>query len=109
MTPVTAVNTFRLRPGVGATDFDRFSRELDRPTCLRLGPVESFAVYLTDGPGTVDVVEVMTVTSWPDWERARDGAPEMKQVVERFEQLVDTGSVRTYLTHRSADEQGPLR
>jgi hypothetical protein len=105
--PVSAVNTFRLRPGVTVADFERFSAELDRPTCLAFDVVLGFEVYLVDPgaeqaqPGDVDVVEVMTVSSWPEWERVRDGADELKPVVARFDELVEPGSVTTVLTRKS--------
>ena len=106
--PVSAVNTFRLRSGVTAEQFERFSADLDRPTCLAFDVVLGFEVYLADGAtgnaedgaGT-DVVEIMTVTSWPEWERVRDSSPELKPVVERFDELVEPGSVTTLLTHKS--------
>jgi hypothetical protein len=100
---VSAVNTFRLRAGVGIADFERFSTELDRPTCLAFDVVLGFDVFLVDRVGSagVDVVEVMTVTSWPEWERVRDAAPELKAVVERFDELVEPGSVSTLLTRKS--------
>jgi hypothetical protein len=101
----SAVNTFRLRPGVTAEQFEAFSAELDRPTCLALDVVLQFDVYFveqaTDGAG-VDVVEIMTVTSWPEWERVRDTAAELEPVVERFTELVEPGSVSTLLTRKSA-------
>ena len=75
---VSAINTFRLRPGVPVADFEQFSAELDRPVCLAFDEVLGFDVYLSDD-GVV--VEVMTVTSWPDWEQVRDNAPELKPVV----------------------------
>jgi hypothetical protein len=43
----------------------------------------------------------MTVTSWPEWERVRDGAAELKPVVERFDELVEPGSVSTLLARNS--------
>jgi hypothetical protein len=101
--PVSAVNTFRLRSGVTAEQFERFSADLDRPTCLAFDVVLDFEVYLAageDGDGT-DVVEVMTVSSWPEWERVRDSSPELKPVVERFDELVEPGSVTTLLTRKS--------
>lgn len=109
--PVSAVNTFRLRSGVTAEQFERFSADLDRPTCLAFDVVLGFEVYLVDG-GTseatgdgadegTDVVEIMTVSSWPEWERVRDSSPELKPVVERFDELVEPGSVATLLTRKS--------
>ncbi|MDV3127453.1 hypothetical protein M1247_21185 [Mycobacterium sp. 21AC1] len=100
---VSAVNMFRLRPGVSIGEFESFSAELDRPTCLALDVVLNFEVFLVDPPTSagVDVIEVMTVTSWPEWERVRDGAPELRAVVERFDELVEPGSVSTLLTRNS--------
>lgn len=95
---VSAINTFRLQAGVTIEDFERFSAELDRPVCLGFDVVRDFEVYLSED-GTV--VEIMTVTSWAEWEKVRDGAPELKPVVERFDQLVEPGSVTTVLARRS--------
>ncbi len=100
---VSAVNTFRLRPGVTTAEFETFSRELDRPICLSFDVVLGFEVFLVDQDDSagVDVVEIMTVTSWPEWERVRDSATELKPVVERFDELVEPGSVSTLLTRNS--------
>jgi hypothetical protein len=100
---VSAFNTFRLRPGVTTAEFETFSCELDRPTCLSFDVVIGFEVFLVDQEvaAGVDVIEIMTVTSWPEWERVRDGAPELKAVVERFDELVEPGSVSTLLTRNS--------
>ena len=100
---VSAVNTFSLRPGVTTEEFETFSVELDRPTCLAFDVVQSFEVFLVDRDGAsgIDVIEIMTVTSWPEWERVRDGAPELKAVVERFDELVEPGSVSTLFTRNS--------
>jgi hypothetical protein len=100
---VSAVNTFRLRPGVTTAEFETFSRELDRPICLSFDVVLGFEVFLVDQDDSagVDVVEIMTVTSWPEWERVRDSAEELKPVVERFDELVEPGSVSTLLTRNS--------
>ena len=105
---VSAINTFSLKPHVTAEEFDRFSRELDRPACLALDEVESFEVYLVDrspgDDGAVDVVEVMTVTDWAAWEQARDHTPALAPVTARFAELVDETTVTTYLTRRSSQE-----
>ena len=100
---VSAVNTFRLRPGVSVTEFERFSVELDRPRCLAFDVVLDFEVFLVDGadPAGIDVIEVMTVASWPEWVLIRDGAPELKPVLERFDELVEPGSVATFFTRKS--------
>jgi hypothetical protein len=97
---VTAINTFRLRPGVGAADFEKFSQQLDRPACLAFDVVLEFDVYLSDGT-PVDVIEIMTVASWTEWEAVRDGAPELQPVVSRFDELVEPGSVTTVFTRKS--------
>jgi hypothetical protein len=103
---VSAINMFRLRPGVEAADFERFSAELDRPVCLAFDVVLDFELYLTDGdgddPGAPHVIEVMTVASWPEWEKVRDSAPELAPVVARFDELVEPGSVTTYFTRHCA-------
>jgi len=96
--PVSAVNTFRLRSGVTAEQFERFSADLDRPTCLAFDEVLDFEVYLAEDGA---VVEIMTVSSWPEWERVRDSSPELKPVVQRFDELVEPGSVTTLLTRKS--------
>lgn len=98
---VSAVNTFRLRSGVTAEQFERFSADLDRPTCLAFDVVLGFEVYLAEDGASTDVVEIMTVSSWPEWERVRDSSPELKPVVERFDELVEPGSVTTLLTRKS--------
>lgn len=98
---VSAVNTFRLRSGVTAEQFERFSADLDRPTCLAFDVVLGFEVYLAEDGASTDVVEIMTVSSWPEWERVRDSSPELKPVVERFDELVEPGSVATLLTRKS--------
>jgi len=96
--PVSAVNTFRLRSGVTAEQFERFSADLDRPTCLAFDVVLGFEVYLAEDGA---VVEIMTVASWPEWQRVRDSSPELKPVVQRFDELVEPGSVTTLLTRKS--------
>lgn len=101
---VSAINMFRLRPGVSTTDFENFSRELDRPRCLALDVVLGFEVYLAeraDDPSGHDVIEVMTVASWPEWETVRDSAPELKDVLARFDELVEPDSVTTVFARHS--------
>ncbi|KMO68457.1 hypothetical protein [Mycolicibacterium obuense] len=101
---VSAVNMFRLRPGVALAEFERFSAELDRPVCLAFDVVLSFDVFFVDdpGPGGADVIEVMTVTSWPGWQQLLAQAPELEPVLARFGELVDPDSVTTILTRPSA-------
>lgn len=100
---VSAVNMFCLRPGVSAADFERFSTELDRPRCLAFDVVLDFEVYFVDESDSsdIDVIEVMTVASWPEWEKVRDSAPELADVVARFDELVEPGSVTTVITRNS--------
>lgn len=96
---VTAINRFALRPGVAAAEFEQFSRDLDRPICLAFPQVQQFDVYIADDdPARVEIVELMTVSSWPEWEAVRDGAPELAPVVDRFAELVDTATVTTVFT-----------
>ena len=92
-----AINTFRLRSGVSAAEFEQFSIELDQPRCLAFDVVLAFEVFMVDDADAgIDVIEVMTVASWPEWEQIRDGAPELTPVLERFDQLVEPGSVSTH-------------
>jgi hypothetical protein len=106
---VSAINTFRLRPGVSAEQFERFSAELDRPTCMAFDVVLGFDVYLADGDDAgITVVEVMTVSSWTEWQRLLESAPELKPVIERFDQLVESGSVSTLLTRELTTSAGDL-
>ncbi|GFG53538.1 hypothetical protein CQY20_12915 [Mycolicibacterium agri] len=99
MSPVTAINRFSLRPGVTAAQFERFSREVDRPVCLSFPEVKRFDVFIADAdPSRVEVIELMTVASWPEWEAIRDGAPELAPIVQRFSELVDTSTVSTVFT-----------
>jgi hypothetical protein len=106
---VSAVNTFRLRPGVGAEQFERFSAELDRPTCLAFDVVLRFDVYLAEhDDGGITVVEVMTVSSWTEWQRLLESVPELEPVIERFDELVEPGSVSTLLTRELTTSAGDL-
>src|SRR5690349_11546904 len=94
---VVAVTTFSLRPGVDWSEFHRFSVELDQPTCLACDVVRSFAAYrLTSAPDGVDVMEVMHVRDWAAWEQVRDNDPAFTPVMNRFVELVDVGTVRTW-------------
>lgn len=100
---VTAINRFTLQPGVTAQEFERFSREMDRPACLSFPQVQQFEVYVADGaqfddPSRVEIIELMTVSSWPEWVAVRDGTPELVPVVNRFAELVDTSTVTTIFT-----------
>lgn len=67
---VFAVNLFSMLPGVDPVEFESFSSQLDRPTCLaRADIVKSFDAYrvLTAPPDSepADVIEVMRVADWP--------------------------------------------
>ncbi|MEW5812859.1 MAG: hypothetical protein AB1925_25835 [Actinomycetota bacterium] len=104
---VSAINMFRLRPGVALADFERFSAELDRPVCLAFDVVLSFDVYLVDDPEPdgADVIEVMTVTSWSLWQELLADAPELKPVLARFGELVETSSITTVLTRPALPQE----
>ena len=103
--PVVAVNLFSMLPGVDPADFERFSAEVDRPTCLAHRDIvrrfEAFRVDQTPDGSPADILEVMEVTDWAAWEELRDTHPTMKPVIDGFDQLVDPATVRTYLTHLS--------
>ena len=101
-TEVFAINLFSMLPGVDPAEFERFSNEVDRPTCLAFDDVvKEFSAYRvlgqTDGT-PADIVEVMRVSDWPTWEILRDSDPAFEPVMDGFNQLVDPQSVRTYFT-----------
>jgi hypothetical protein len=96
---VCAINFLPLKAGAEIEEFEQFSAELDQPTCLAQDVVEGFDAYAVrhrepDAPG-FDVVEVMTVSDWSEWERVRDGLEEMAPVIEEWERLVDADGART--------------
>lgn len=96
---VCAINLLALKDGADIADFERFSAELDQPTCLAQDVVEGFDAYAVTrrdpGAPAFDIVEVMTVRSWSEWERVRDGMEELKPITDRFDQLIDGDGVRT--------------
>jgi hypothetical protein len=98
-----AVNLIPLRPGADFGEFERFSNELDRPACHGSGVVKSFEVYRVEGrpdaePASVDVVEVMGITSWEEWQAALAGDHDLETAAREFERLVDPAQVTTFLT-----------
>jgi hypothetical protein len=97
---VTAINLFSMLPGVDPVEFERFSNEVDRPTCLAFGDVVTgFDAYRVVGQpdgAPADIVEVMRVSDWPTWEELRDNDPAFEPVMEGFNKLVEPNSVRTY-------------
>ena len=94
-----AINLIPLREGVKVNEFARFSAQLDQPTCLAQDVVEGFSAYAVTrrdpGAPAIDVVEVMQVRSWSEWEQVRDNLPALTPVVEGFEKLIDPATVRT--------------
>jgi hypothetical protein len=96
---ICAINLLPLKSGAAIEDFERFSAEMDQPTCLAQDVVEGFDAYAVrrhdPGAPAFDIVEVMTVRSWSEWETVRDGMSELKPIVERFDQLIDGDGVRT--------------
>ncbi|BCI54349.1 hypothetical protein NIIDNTM18_36270 [Mycolicibacterium litorale] len=100
---VVAVNLFSMLPGVDPADFERFSTEVDRPTCMAHPDIvrrfEAFRVDEAPDGAPADILEVMEVTDWADWEVLRDTHPSMKPVIDGFNALVDPATVRTYFTH----------
>jgi hypothetical protein len=101
--PVVAVNLFSMLPGVDPAVFERFSTEVDRPTCLAHRDVvrrfEAFRVVQGPDGATADILEVMEVSDWAAWEQLRDTHPTLKPVTDGFDQLVDPSTVRTYFAH----------
>lgn len=100
---VVAVNLFSMLPGVDPAEFERFSTEIDRPTCLAHGDIvlrfEVFRVKDAPDGAPADILEIMEVTDWADWEHLRDNHPTLKPVIEGFDALVDPATVRTYFTN----------
>ncbi|OAN38976.1 hypothetical protein A4X20_19555 [Mycolicibacterium iranicum] len=96
------MNLFSMLPGVDPAEFERFSSEVDRPTCLaHSGIVRRFEAFrVTDAPdgAPADILEVMEVADWAEWEQLRDNHPTLKPVIEGFDALVDPATVRTYFT-----------
>jgi hypothetical protein len=94
-----AINLIPLRDGVPAEDFKRFSSEVDQPFCLAQDVVRGFSAFAVTrrdpGAPSVDIVEVMSLTSWEEWVRVRDNLEEMSKVTSGFEELVDPATVRT--------------
>jgi hypothetical protein len=96
---VIAINLFSMAPGIDPAEFERFSNEVDRPTCLAFGDVvKGFDAYRVVGrpdDPAADIVEVMQVSDWPTWEKLRDNDPAFAPVMDGFNKLVDPNSVRT--------------
>ena len=94
-----AINLIPVRPGVDPADFAQFSAEVDQPTLLAQDVVLGFDAYAVtrrdDGAPSVEIVEVMHVSSWDRWVEVRDNSEALKPVSEGFEQRVDPGMVRT--------------
>jgi hypothetical protein len=96
---VCAINLLPLKQGATLEQFEKFSAELDQPTCLAQDVVEGFDAYAVRhrAPGAphFDIVEVMTVRDWGEWERVRDGLEELKPVIAGFDEVIDGDGVRT--------------
>ncbi|MGB3480624.1 MAG: hypothetical protein WBB07_00220 [Mycobacterium sp.] len=109
---VFAVNMFSLLPGVDPADFERFSTDIDQPACRAIGDlVKSFDVrrveVAPDG-APADIIEIMHVSDWAAWEQVRDHDPAFRPVMDRFVELVDLTTVRTWFTRTigtAADDQ----
>ncbi|MFD2416399.1 hypothetical protein [Amycolatopsis pigmentata] len=99
MSEVIAINMFTLRPDVPLADFARFSEQQDRPVCLSKEVVTSFDAYVVedDAGARPRIVEVMGLTSWPEWTEALAVDADLAPVVRRFGELVDTDTVTTLL------------
>jgi hypothetical protein len=97
---VIAINLIPMRDGVDPSRFERFSATVDQPTCLAKDVVLSFDAYRVSAVDAAvlgaDIVEVMRVRSWPEWEQVRDHDPDLEPVTSGFEQLADPATVRTF-------------
>jgi hypothetical protein len=96
---VTAINLIPMRPGVDPRRFEDFSASIDQPTCLGKDVVVSFDAYRVSPDDAAalgaDIVEVMRVRSWSEWEQVRDHDPDLRPVTDGFDALADPGGVRT--------------
>jgi hypothetical protein len=94
-----AINLIPLRAGASVDAFARFSAEVDQPTCLTQDVVEGFEAHAvqsrSDNAPAIDIVELMTVRSWDEWVKIRDGLPEIAAVSRQFDALVDAAAVQT--------------
>jgi hypothetical protein len=97
---VIAINLIPMRPGVDPARFADFSASVDQPTCTAKDVVLSFNAYrVSEHDATrlgADIVEVMRVRSWREWERVRDHDPDLEPVTTGFEELADPATVRTF-------------
>jgi hypothetical protein len=96
---IVAVNLIPMRPGVPVDDFAHFSATVDQPLCLQQPIVQSFEVYRVNqqvpGLPQIDIVELMRVRDWAEWEKVRDNLDALRPVMDGFDRLVDASSVRT--------------
>lgn len=96
---IVTVNLIPMRPGVPVDEFARFSAAVDQPLCLQQPIVRSFDVYRVNEqvPGLphIDIIEVMRVRDWAEWERVRDSLDVMRPVMDGFDRLVDASAVQT--------------
>ncbi len=99
-TEVVAINLIPMRPGVDPQRFADFSAQVDQPTCLSKDVVHGFDAYRLSEEDArtlgADILEVMRVRSWSEWERVRDHDPDLEPVTRGFEELVDPETVRTF-------------
>jgi hypothetical protein len=97
---VVAINLIPMRPGVDPQRFAEFSAAVDQPTCLSKEVVLGFDAYRLSEQDArtlgADILEVMRVRSWSEWEQVRDHDPELEPVTRGFEALVDPATVRTF-------------
>ncbi len=99
ITEVIAINLIPMRPGVDPARFADFSASIDQPACLSKEVVLAFDAYRVSSEDAervgADIIEVMRVRSWQEWEQIRDHDPDLKPVTLGFEELADPASVRT--------------
>ncbi len=92
-TSTTIIVLFNLKPGVSATDYERFAREIDLPTVNRLPSIERFEVLkatglMGGGTSPYQYVEILRVKDLQ--QLGTDVAnPTMQRVVEQFRAFAD--------------------
>ena len=98
---VSAINTFRLRPGVPVADFEQFSAELDRPVCLAFDEVLGFDVYFSDDGVVVEEPVDRGAEGQREVERA-----EAYQLTSKLYPVVELAAIDPTATDRQGNPGG---
>jgi hypothetical protein len=86
---------YRLRAGIAFQDYERWSREHDRPALDGTPEILAFDVHAVEpvqGEGGFQVVEMIEVASWQDWEAATK-TDAIRALGPDFERMVDPASL----------------